>query len=72
MYLAVLFIDFLSFAPVAGADNSYSAVAMSKADGENTATNLTETVIAFFFLAMSLIFSDETVWVEKGLLSVFE
>jgi hypothetical protein len=66
------FIDLLAFPPIAGTEDADGPPTVRKSDGENTAPNCAKAVVPFFRLTMGEVFSNDTLWIRKGVLRLRE
>jgi hypothetical protein len=66
------FIDLLAFPPIARAEDADGPPTVRKSDRENTAPNCAKAVVPFFRLTMGEVFSNDTVWIRKGVLRLRE
>jgi hypothetical protein len=62
----------LAFPPIARTEDADGPPTVRKSDCENTARNCSEAVVPFFRLTMGEVFSNDTVWIRKGVLRLRE
>jgi hypothetical protein len=62
----------LAFPPIARAEDADGPPTVRKSDRENTAPNCAKAVVPFFRLTLGEVFSNDTVWIRKGVLRLRE
>jgi len=62
----------LAFPPIARTEDADGPLTVRKSDCENTAPNCSKAVVPFFRLTMGEVFSNDTLWIRKGVLRLRE
>ena len=68
VYFIFFFIDFLSLSPITCSNDPNHALAISKADRQDTVSHLPEAVVAFFSPAVANVFCNHTIRIAKRIL----
>lgn len=68
MYFIFAFIDCLTFSPITCAKYTDYVISESEPNREDAATHLAKAVVPLFLIAVTYIFSDDTVRVSKSVL----